>query len=104
MSKLLDVLFLAGGGGAPAALAHKAMRVVARIAGGAAPAGVERAPRAAPIPTDPWLRDDIGLAPLVADRPPSRPRTGGRSSPWFPTDNRLRDDIGLPPLEDGADG
>lgn len=102
MSKLLDVLFLAGGG-APTAFAHKAMQVVARIAG-AVPARLERAPRAAPIPTDPWLRDDIGLAPLVADRPPSRPRTGGRSSPWFPTDNRLRDDIGLPPLEDGADG
>jgi hypothetical protein len=56
---------------------------------------------AMPFPTDNRLRDDIGLPPLAALRPPLMliPRTPA----YFPTDDRLRDDIGLPPLGDGGD-
>ena len=57
--------------------------------------------RAMPFPTDNRLRDDIGLPPLAAARPPLMLMP--RASAYFPTDDRLRDDIGLPPLGDGCD-
>jgi hypothetical protein len=58
--------------------------------------------QAVPLPTDNWLRDDIGLLPLGESRPLLQlmPRTSG----YFPTDDRLRDDIGLPPIAAGFDG
>jgi hypothetical protein len=51
------------------------------------------------IPTDNWIRDDIGLPPIVDDVPP--PRFGQRTPvpPYLPADDRLRADIGLPPLD-----
>jgi hypothetical protein len=54
--------------------------------------------QAVPLPTDNWLRDDLGLPPLTAPRPllELTPRTSG----YFPTDDWLRDDIGLPPLRE----
>ena len=102
MSKLYDFLFLAGGG-APAAWTHNLMRAASRIATGASPAPRERMCQASPIPADTRLRDDIGLPPLVDDRPPLQQRLTLPAPAYFPTDDRLRDDIGLLPLGAGPD-
>lgn len=101
MSKLYDFLFLAGGG-APAAWTHNLMRAASRIATGASPTPREYMQEASPIPTDSRLRDDIGLPPLVDDRPPLQQRLTLSIPAYFPTDDRLRDDIGLLPLGAGS--
>jgi len=55
------------------------------------------------FPTDNRLRDDIGLPPLAASRPPLNllPRWAPASR-YFPTGDRLRDDVGLPPIAHGV--
>lgn len=55
-----------------------------------------------PFPTDSRLREDIGLLPLAALRPPLPQRFTPPPSPHFPIEDRLRDDIGLPPLGEGV--
>jgi hypothetical protein len=102
MSKLYDFLFLAGGG-SPASWAHNFIRAASRIVTGASSTPRERVHQASPFPTDNWMRDDIGLLPLAADRPPLQQRLTLQTPSYFPTDDRMRDDIGLPPLAEGSD-
>jgi len=103
MSKLYDLLFLAGGG-ATAAWMHDFKRAASRIATGASPAPRERLRPPLPFPTDNRLRDDIGLPALADDRRPLQQRPTLPAPAYFPTDDRLRDDIGLPPLGTSTDG